>query len=86
MARLKPDGVDKFYNTTIDSFWLSNVYLVQYPYQSNLNFIALSYSELGKELKKFNGTYTPVVFDVQTFGKPKIKKLPLKTVKDLINK
>jgi len=84
MARITAVEVDQIYNYTIDSFWLSNIYLVQYPYQSNLNFISFSYNELAKELKTIKHSYLPVIFEVQTFGKPKIKKLSSITIKQLI--
>jgi len=85
MSRIKIVEVDNLYNSTIDSYWLSNLYIVQYPYEANLNFIAFSYNELGKELKKVKSNYMPVVFEITTFGTPKIKKLPLKTIKQLKN-
>ena len=84
MARISAVEVDQIYNYSIDSFWLSNIYLVQYPYQANLNFICFSYNELSKELKTIKHSYVPVVFEVQTFGKPKIKKLSSTLIKQLI--
>jgi hypothetical protein len=85
MPRIKIVEVDNLYNKTIDAYWLSMIYVIQYPYQSQLNFIAFSYDELGKELKKVISSYTPIVFEITTFGTPKIKKLPAKTIKQLKN-
>lgn len=81
MSRIKIAEVDNLYNNTIDSYWLANIYVVQYPYESALNFIAFSYNELGKEIKKTKSSYVPVVYEIITFGTPKIKKLPQKTIK-----
>lgn len=84
MARITAVEVDQIYNYTIDSFWLSNIYLIQYPYQSQLNFIAFSYTELSKELKTTKNSYTPIVYELKTFGKPNIKKLSSATIKQLL--
>jgi len=85
MARIKIVEIDNLYNNTVDSYWLSNIYVTQYPYESQLNFIAFSYNELSKELKKVKSSYVPIVFEITTFGTPKIKKLPAKTIKQLKN-
>lgn len=85
MARIKIIEIDNLYTKTIDAYYLSTIYVIQYPYQSQLNFVAFSYDELGKELKKINSSYTPVVFEITTFGTPKVKKLLAKTIKQLKN-
>ena len=83
MARLKASEMDKFYTGTVEAIWLGRIYVIQYP-QSQLNFIAFSYDELLKELKKVKSGYTPTISVFETFGKPTVKKLPVGTVKKLI--
>lgn len=86
MARIKIVELDKIKESSIDAVYINFVYLVQYPYQRNLDFICFSYNELSKELKKIQNPRTPTIYEIITFGTPKIKKLPLKDYKDLINK
>jgi len=84
MARIKIVEIDNLINNTVDSYWLSTIYVTAYN-QSYLNFIAFSYNELAKELKKVKSDYLPIVYEITTFGTPKIKKLPAKTIKQLKN-
>ena len=84
MSRIKIVEIDNLINNTVDGLYLSTIYVTQYT-QSQLNFICFSYNELGKELKKIKSNYMPVVFEITTYGTPKIKKLSLKTIKQLKN-
>jgi hypothetical protein len=83
MARIKIVEVQNLLNNTIDAKWVGIIYLIQYPYEPQLNYIAFSYMELGKEMKNIPSTTLPVVYEFTTFGTPKIKKIPAKTIKQL---
>jgi hypothetical protein len=81
MSRIKIAEVQNLLDNTISAKWVSYFYVIQYPYEPQLNFIAFSYEEFGKEIKKVQGSTQPIVYEITTFGTPKIKKLSEKIVK-----
>jgi hypothetical protein len=84
MARIKIVELDKIKESSIDANYINNIYIVRYPFQSNIDFICFSWFELGKELKKIQNPRTPTIHEVLTFGTPKIKKIPLKLYKEYL--
>lgn len=83
MGRIKIVEIQNLLNNTIDAKWVSYFYVIQFPYEPQLNYIAFSYEELGREMKKTPSSTLPVVYEFTTFGTPKIKKIPAKTIKNL---
>lgn len=60
-----------------------NGYLVQYPYGSHIDFVATSYKALRDGLKKISWSYKPTIYAIDTFGKPKFRKLTNLQVKTI---
>lgn len=52
-----------------------NGYFVQYPYGSHINFVATSYQALKDGLRSINWNYKPDIYAIDTYGKPKFRKL-----------
>jgi hypothetical protein len=87
MARIKIVELDKIKEASIDSTYIGFIYLVQYPTasQTQLNFICFSLKELYRELKKNQTKIVPTVYELINYGTPKLKKIPTKQIKDLLN-
>ena len=52
-----------------------NGYFVSYPYGNHLSFVATSYKALKDGLKAIKWNYKPDIYAIDTFGKPKFRKL-----------
>jgi len=52
-----------------------NGFFVQFPYGSHLDFVATSYRALLDGLKAVKYPYKPKVYAIDTYGKPKFRKM-----------
>ena len=60
-----------------------NGYYVDFPYGSHLSFVTTTYKALLDGLKNIKHSYKPTIYAIDTYGKPKFRKLTgvqLKTV------
>ena len=64
---------------------LFNGYYVTYPYGSHLDFIATSYIALKDGLRSIKWNYKPTIYAMDTYGKPKFRKLNSLQMKSLLN-
>jgi len=61
-----------------------NGYYVNYPYGSHIDFVATSYKALKDGLKANNWPYKPIIYRIDTYGKPKFVKLNTSQLKALM--